>query len=136
MLTLEVDKIGELALIVCEGSIAEAADAARLSAVVLSQARARVIMIDLSESNTSRWTPSKYWQFFNAGRTQTTFSSSSLIHLLSCVTSSRASTTLSTLNSLHYKRRWVCSCARTLRARSRPLQHSGRWRGSYSTGAC
>jgi anti-anti-sigma regulatory factor len=49
MLTLEMDKIGELALIVCEGSIAEAADAARLSAVVLSQARARVIMIDLSE---------------------------------------------------------------------------------------
>ena len=49
MLSLQVDKIGELAVVECEGSIAEAAEAARLSAAVLSQDWARVIMIDLSE---------------------------------------------------------------------------------------
>ena len=49
MLTLQMDKIGELAVVECEGNIAEAAEAARLSAAVLSQDWARVIMIDLSE---------------------------------------------------------------------------------------
>ena len=49
MLTLQMDKIGELAVVECEGSIAEAGEVARLSAAVLSQDWARVIMIDLSE---------------------------------------------------------------------------------------
>jgi anti-anti-sigma regulatory factor len=48
MLTLQMDKIGDLAVVECEGSIARATDAERLRDAVLSQDWARVIMIDLS----------------------------------------------------------------------------------------
>ena len=49
MLSVQMDKIGDLAVVECEGSIARATDAERLRDAVLSQDWARVIIIDLSE---------------------------------------------------------------------------------------
>ena len=49
MLSVQMDKIGDLAVVECEGSIARATDAERLRDAVLSQDWARAIIIDLSE---------------------------------------------------------------------------------------
>jgi anti-anti-sigma regulatory factor len=49
MLSVQMDQIGDLAIVECEGGIAQATDAERLRDAVLSQNWARVIMIDLSE---------------------------------------------------------------------------------------
>jgi len=49
MLSVQMDKIGNLAVVECEGSIARVTDAERLRDAVLSQDWARVIMIDFSE---------------------------------------------------------------------------------------
>ena len=108
MLSLQVDKIGELAVVECEGSIAEAAEAARLSAAVLSQDWARVIMIDLSEVEYLEMDAVEVLAFLQRWARESAIQLKLFTLLPLCVISSRASMRVFTLNSLHYKRRWIC----------------------------
>lgn len=49
MLDLHVDKIGELAIVECEGTVARSEAAFRLREAVTSLRNARIIVLDLSE---------------------------------------------------------------------------------------
>jgi anti-anti-sigma regulatory factor len=49
MLTVNIDKIGDLSVVECEGRIVQAEVALKLRDVVTSQKDARVVVVDLSE---------------------------------------------------------------------------------------
>jgi anti-anti-sigma regulatory factor len=49
MLTVDVEKIGEMAIVECDGRIVPSESAFKLRSAVTSQPEARIIVIDLSE---------------------------------------------------------------------------------------
>ena len=108
MLSVQMDKIGDLAVVECEGSIARATDAERLRDAVLSQDWARVIMIDLSEVEYLEMDAVEVLAFLQRWARESAIQLKLFTLLPLCVISSRASMRLSTLNSLPYKRRWIC----------------------------
>jgi hypothetical protein len=94
MLVLHVEKIGDLAVVECEGRIARSEEAFKLREAVTSLRKARIIVLDLSEVRAIEGGGLGMLLFLHDGLTTTTFNSSCSILWDRCVTGLNSSTRL------------------------------------------